>query len=101
MESDQLLLFCFTCQWPWGFSIYTGEKVIENRNSNIFKRHLGCWIAMHLGKVDGSASDSAISAAGARSKHRQQKILCMLNFLQKNKKKFAFLICFCSISASK
>ena len=68
-------LFGFTCKWPWGFLIYTGDKVIENRAANIFKKHLGCWLTMHLGKADKSASESAVRNAGSR----QQKILCMWN----------------------
>ena len=86
-------LFCFTCKWPWGYLIHTGEKVVENRSANIFKKHLGCWIGMHLGKDDDSASQLAITSAGSRSKRRQQRILCMLMLflkIRKNHQRFAF-----------
>ena len=78
------VLFGWSCRWPHASCIENGTKLIENKHSDVFKRHYGNWITLQMGdRPDNKAAQSIQKNASARSKKYRGRCFGMIRHVWK------------------
>ena len=64
--------------WPHSMGIVQGLKLIENRHTNMFRRHLGTWIFVQQSlKTDKEAPRKLQEKIAPRTRRQRGKVVGM------------------------